>query len=63
MDIDQVMLGFSSIGKTGNVGVLIAVGVFFMLYILGVVLARRADRRDKQQVTEVKVTGSGFSHR
>ena len=61
MNFDDVMLGFASLGKTGNVGVIIAVFVFFMLYILGVVFARRADKRDKLQVTETsrKATGNG----
>ena len=53
MDFDDVMLGFASLGRTGNVGVIVAVCVFFMLYIVGVVFARRADRRDKQQVTDI----------
>lgn len=50
IDFEEVFIGFASLGKTGNVGVIVAVGVFFLLYIVGVVFARKADRRDEEQV-------------
>ena len=50
MDFDDVFFGFANLGKTRNFGVIIAVGVIFMLYILGVVIARRVDKRDNKQV-------------
>ena len=54
IDFAEVALGFANLGKTGNVGVIIAVFVFVLLYVLGVIFARRADRRDKQQVLQKK---------
>ena len=54
IDFDKVALGFANLGKTGNVGVIIAVFVFVLLYVVGVIFARRADRRDKQQVLRTK---------
>ena len=51
IDFQEVFIGFASLGNTGNVGVIIAVGVFFLLYIVAVVFARKADRRDEEQVT------------
>lgn len=50
IDFEEVFIGFASLGKTGNVGVIVAVCVFFLLYIVGVVFARKADRRDEEQV-------------
>ena len=61
IDFDEVFIGFASLGKTGNVGVIIAVGVFFLLYIVGVVFARRADRRDKEQVSPYLMASCGCS--
>ena len=60
MDFDDVLLGFASLGKTGNVKVIIAVGVIFMLYILGVVITRRVDKRDNQQVIETSYFNKSF---
>ena len=54
IDFAEVALGFANLGKTGNVGVIIAVFVFVLFYFLGVIFARRADRRDKQQVLRKK---------
>ena len=54
IDFAEVALGFANLGKTGNVGVIIAVFVFVLLYVLGVIFARRADRIDKQQVLQKK---------
>ena len=54
IDFAEVALGFANLGKTGNVGVIIAVFVIVLLYVLSVVVARRADRRDKQQVLRKK---------
>ena len=54
IDFAEVALGFANLGKTGNVGVIIAVFVFVLLYVLGVIFARRTDRRDKQQVLQKK---------
>jgi hypothetical protein len=50
IDFDQVWAGLTSIGQTKNFVVLATLCTLFCLYIITVILARRADRNDKQKV-------------
>ena len=50
IDFDQVQLGFRSINDPGDVPVIVAVLLVFLLYLTGVVFARRADKRDLEKV-------------
>jgi len=50
IDFDQVQLGFKSINDPGDVPVIVAVSVVFLLYLIAVVFARRADKRDLEEV-------------
>ena len=51
IDFSAVMDGFSSMFETGNVTVFFFVLVIFLIYVLVLVWARRADKKDLQQVT------------
>ena len=50
IDFDKVMAGFGSLGATGNFVVLAFVCVVFGLYAVGLVIARKADKRDDFEV-------------
>lgn len=50
IDFDQVQLGFKSINDPGDVPVIVAVVFVFLLYSIAVVFARRADKRDLENV-------------
>ena len=50
IDFDQVQLGFKSINNPGDVPVIVAVSLVFLLYSIAVVFARRADKRDLEKV-------------
>ncbi|XP_031571405.1 polycystic kidney disease protein 1-like 2 isoform X3 [Actinia tenebrosa] len=52
IDFDQVWAGLTSIGETKNFVVLATLCTIFCLYIVTVVFARRADRNDKQKITQ-----------
>ena len=51
IDFSAVMDGFSSMFETGNVTVFFFILVIFLIYLLVLVWARRADKKDLQQVT------------
>ena len=55
IDFDQVQLGFKSINDPGDVPVIVAVSVVFLLYLIAVVFARRADKRDLEKVWLLKL--------
>lgn len=50
IDFDKVFLEFGRLGETGNYVVLSTVCVLWALYLLGLLLARRADVSDKKKV-------------
>ena len=56
IDFDQVQLGFKSINDPGDVPVIVAVLLVFLLYLIAVVFARRADKRDLEEVRLLNMT-------
>lgn len=50
IDFDQVQLGFKSVNDPGDVPVIVAVTVVFLIYFIAVIFARRADKRDLEKV-------------
>ena len=52
IDFDTVLNEFSRLGETGNFVVLATVCSVFGVYIVGLVLARRADKKDTDKVTK-----------
>ncbi|XP_022784277.1 uncharacterized protein LOC111324875 [Stylophora pistillata] len=62
IEFDTAFLGFASLGDTGNIGVIVAVGVFFFLYFIVAVFERKADKRDKERLSvsiPVRITKPG----
>ena len=55
IDFDQVRLGLKSIHDPGDVPVIVAVSAVFLLYLIAVVFARRADKRDLEKVRLLNV--------
>ena len=53
IDFDYVFSQFPNIFESGNVVVLATVLSIFGLYIIGLVIARRADRKDERKVRSV----------
>ena len=51
IDFDKVWLEFGNIGETKNYVVLSTVCTIWMLYILFIILARRADKDDQAKVS------------
>ena len=50
IDFDKVFAEFGRLGETGNFVVLSFVCIVFGLYVLGLVFARRADKKDGLKV-------------
>ena len=50
LDFDVVFNELTRLHETGNIGVLSAIITVLLLYLLVVVFARRADKRDKAKV-------------
>ncbi|EDO39107.1 predicted protein, partial [Nematostella vectensis] len=50
IDFDVVILAFSDIAESRNYSVIATVGTVLMVYLFVVVLARRADRKDRKKV-------------
>ena len=55
IDFDYVFKQFPSIFESGNVVVLATVLSIFGLWIIGVVITRRADRKDEYKVGVLKI--------
>ena len=51
IDFDKVLVEFKKLEETGNVAVIVTVVVAFLVYLLVLVLARRADKRDAVTVS------------
>ena len=49
IDFDKVFVEFTRLSETGNVAVLATIICVFILYFVTIVLARRADNRDKKK--------------
>lgn len=52
IDFDKVFTEFTRLGETGNIAVLVTVTSVFLVYLLLVVFARRADKRDEKKVRQ-----------
>lgn len=50
IDFDKVFLEFGRLGETGNYVVLSTVCVLWALYVIGLLVARKADVSDKKKV-------------
>lgn len=51
IDFDKVFAAFGNLAETGNFVVLSTVCVILGLYVIGLVLARREDKRDELRVS------------
>lgn len=50
IDMDKVFKELSRLDETGNFGVLLTIIFVFLLYVIAIVFAKRADRRDQAKV-------------
>lgn len=57
IDFDKVFTEFDRLPETGNVAVIIAVSYVFGFYLLLLVWARKADKKDALKVGTVSFTG------
>ena len=51
IDMDTVFKELSRLDETGNFGVLLTIIFVFLFYIIAIVLAKKADRKDQAKVT------------
>ena len=51
IDLSVVFKELMRLDETGNISVLLTIIVMFSLYVLAIILARRADRKDHDKVT------------
>ena len=58
IDFDKVFAAFGNLAETGNFVVLSTVCVILGLYVLGLVLARREDKRDELRVSASVICAS-----
>ena len=61
IDMDTVFKELNRLDKTGNFGVLLTIIFVFLFYIIAIVLAKRADRRDQAKVTRSSKIFKNFS--
>jgi len=59
--MDTVFKELSRLDETGNFGVLLTVIFVFLLYLMAIVVAKRADRRDQAKVTRSSKIFKNFS--
>ena len=55
IDLDVVYTEIKRLDKTGNVAVLGTIMAVLLLYLLAVIFARRADRRDMDKVPHTRI--------
>lgn len=51
IDLNVVFKELMRLDETGNISVLLTIIFMFALYVLTIILARRADRKDHEKVT------------
>ena len=59
IDFDQVVVEFIRLHDTGNIAVIVTVSVVFVFYLIVLVGARKADKRDQKNVSifdDVKIS-------
>lgn len=62
IDFDKVFAAFGNLAETGNFVVLSTVCVILGLYVIGLVLARREDKRDELRVSNCTSRRDVFSN-
>ena len=60
IDFDKVLIEFKKHEETGNVAVIATVTVFFLCYIVVLVIVRKADKKDKRNVSMIRYIRSLF---
>lgn len=55
IDFDKVFAAFGNLAETGNFVVLSTVCVILGLYVIGLVLAKREDKRDELRVSTSEI--------
>ena len=60
IDFDKVLIEFKKLGETGNVAVIVTVAVVFLIYIFVLVIVRKADKKDKRNVSMIDSNMSLF---
>ncbi|KAL9965160.1 hypothetical protein ACROYT_G028923 [Oculina patagonica] len=63
IDFDKVLVEFKKLGETGNVAVIVTVAVAFLTYLLVLVVARRADKKDALRASHTKQLPTSSSNR
>ena len=58
IDMDTVFKELSRLDETGNFGVLVTIIFVFCMYLMAIVLANGADRKDQTKVTSSKLSFS-----
>ena len=53
--MDTVFKELTRLDETGNFGVLLTIIFVFLLYVIAIILAKRADRRDQSNVGDEKL--------
>ena len=51
--MDTVFKELSRLDETGNFGVLLTIIFVFLLYVIAIILAKKADRKDQAKVTMI----------
>lgn len=51
IDLNVVFEELMRLDETGNISVLLTIIFMFALYVLAIILARRADKKDHEKVT------------
>lgn len=51
IDLNVVFKELMRLDETGNISVLLTIIFMFALYVLAIILARRADKKDHEKVT------------
>ncbi|KAL9965156.1 hypothetical protein ACROYT_G028918 [Oculina patagonica] len=63
IDFDKILVEFKTLGETGNVAVIVTVAVAFLAYLLVLVVARRADKKDALRASHTKQLPTSSSNR
>ena len=51
IDFDRVVVEFMLLHDTGNIAVIVTVSTIFLFYLIVIVVARKADKRDQKNVS------------
>ena len=56
IDFDKVFAEFGNLAESGNISVLVTICCAILIYLVVVVFARRADKRDEEKVGVPSIT-------